>query len=174
MCVRMLLYMCPHTTVFVSACCYICVLPDVPSERWHAFCCGLQNWLSKASNRTKKKNQRVPPACCSVGVMTRLLLRPPEMTRDVVSAYYYIYVSSCYYISLYVSSYVCPHTMWPHTNMCVLMLQHMCHHTYMFPHTTMCPHNTIYVCSYCYVCVPAQNKKSRKMHMVVILVYGRT
>ena len=67
-----------------------------------------------------------------------------------------LYVSSCYYIC--VLKLLC---MSPHATICVLILLHMC------------PHTAIYVCSYSYVCVPAQNKKSRKMHLVVIVVCGR-
>jgi hypothetical protein len=152
-----LLYMCPHTTIYVSAYYYICV-------RILLLCVDRQG-RTLGSRQTRFSALYVSAYCV-------LILCPH--TTIYVSSYYCIcvlillcvlvgetnsWISSsqvlCYYVSAYcvlillqlccssvaAALFMCPHTASSYCYVCVRILLHMC------------PHTAVYVSSHCYICV---------------------
>jgi hypothetical protein len=136
---RILLYMCPHTTIYVSSYCYICVLILLYGHTYSS----IRTHMCKCGNILLHICVLILLYMCphtTICVLIQLYLCPH--TTIYLSSYYYIFVLILLYIcphtTIYLSSYyyTCVNTsryvyegMCKHFHVCVLICQrvtHMC------------------------------------------------
>jgi hypothetical protein len=142
-CVRILVYMCPHTAIYVSASCYICV-------RLLLYMCPTTAVYASACCYTCVRILQI--CVCSQTTSTHTCRQSPMLSSMCVSAY----CSACVLILLLISPHTATHVS-SYGYSCVLILLRMCPHILillqMCPHTQlMCSHTATHVSSYGYLC----------------------
>ena len=142
-CVLIQLYMCPHTTTFLSS--YYCIGVRHTTINWPSYyyiCPHPTIYVSSYYYLCVLVLAHSP----LLKTLSRMLLSGLSVILLYVSSYYCVLIllhmcphtatCVCILLCALILLYICPYT-----NVCVLILLHMC------LHTTMCPHTAIDVSS---------------------------
>ena len=141
-CVGIPLYMCLHTSIYVSAYLYTCVRipPFVSASPIYGEVCCARAYVRCASSRVNESAYLYMCPHASICVRIPLYVSASSRRRAAticstlyVSSYLYMCVRYSYMVrgAVYVSSYLCicvliPLYLCPHTSICVLIPLHVC------------------------------------------------
>jgi hypothetical protein len=158
----------PHTAIYVSSYCYICVLILLYMSSYCYVCAQLAVYdeTIEVANILKEMLMDIKTRRDVIDRFGIQLYICPH-TTIYVSSYCYIsvrmllymcphtaiYLSACYYICVLTLLYVCPLTnMYVSSYCCICVLILLYYICVLIP-LYICPHTTIYVSSYYYICV---------------------